>query len=105
MRNSIVSHILHAYGRRNDFITIVSKLYKDIYDARNTFLHGNRLSISCIYPFKNPKQKSLNVYAPLIYKVALLSNLNIFKDHIVMKNILNHMNYQKVTLYLCTRQI
>ena len=65
---------------RDERISIVSRLYKDIYFARNDFLHGNKLKKGNIYPFRNNKINPLNYFAALIYKVALISKLDIFKD-------------------------
>ena len=56
-------------------INLVQKLYSQLYDLRNDFLHGNKITKSKILPFRKKGNKSFIYYAPLIYKVALLSYL------------------------------
>jgi len=56
-------------------VNLVQKLYKELYDTRNDFLHGNPIRDSRLYPFKNRKVRPITQFAPLIYKVALLSYL------------------------------
>lgn len=61
-------------------VNISQKLYKELYDARNDFLHGNPVRINRLYPFKNKKLTALTKLAPLIYKVVLLVFLNNLKN-------------------------
>ena len=60
-------------------VNIVQKLYKELYDTRNDFLHGNPVKPSRLYPFKNRKVHPITRFAPLVYKVGLLSFLDNFK--------------------------
>jgi len=60
-------------------VNLVQKLYKELYDTRNDFLHGNPVKPSRIYPFKNRKVHPITRFAPMIYKVVLLSFLEPFK--------------------------
>lgn len=63
-----------SYKSKFDFkINIVQKLYLQLYDLRNDFIHGNKISKSKIFPFRKRENKSIIYYAPLIYKIALLS--------------------------------
>lgn len=50
---------------------LVQKLYREIYDTRNAFFHGNPVTESCLYPFRNKARPSLFQLAPTIYWVAL----------------------------------
>jgi hypothetical protein len=59
---------------------LVQKLYKEMYDARNDFLHGNPVKPSRLYPFKNSKGYPITRFAPLIYKVGLLCFLEQLKS-------------------------
>lgn len=68
------------YKRHDHQVNLVQRLYKDLYDTRNDFLHGNPVKLSRLYPFKNKKAHLITRYAPIIYKVALLSFLNQFED-------------------------
>ncbi len=52
-------------------VNLIGKLYHQINNARNDFLHGNNVSIKKLKPFGKNDLKPLNYYAPLIYKVAL----------------------------------
>jgi hypothetical protein len=67
------------YRRQKLSVNIVQKLYKELYDTRNDFLHGNPVKSSRLYPFKNIKVHPITRFAPLIYKVGLLSFLENFK--------------------------
>lgn len=68
------------YRGHDRHINLVQKLYKELYDTRNDFLHGNPVRPSRLYPFKNKKANPITRFAPLIYKVALLSVLNQVKS-------------------------
>ena len=68
------------YRGRDQRINLVQKLYKELYDTRNDFLHGNPVRLNRLHPFKNKKIQPITRFAPLIYKVALLSFLDQFRD-------------------------
>ena len=65
---------------QNHRINLVQKLYKELYETRNDFLHGNPVRKSRLYPFKNTSLQPITSFAPLIYKVAMLAFLEQFKD-------------------------
>ena len=52
-------------------VTLCEKLYKQLYDTRNSFAHGNPVNIRSIRPFRTPKLPSLHSIAPLLYRAAL----------------------------------
>ena len=52
-------------------LNLVQRLYKRLYDARNAFLHGNKLSIKIFIPSGLQKGIRLLDVAPLIYLTAL----------------------------------
>jgi hypothetical protein len=68
------------YGKRDHQVNLVQKLYKELYDTRNDFLHGNPVKPDRLYPFRNKNTHLITRYAPIIYKVALQSFLNQFED-------------------------
>jgi len=68
------------YKGKNHRINLVQKLYKELYDTRNDFLHGNPVQKSRLYPFKNTSSQPITRFAPLIYKVTMLAFLEQFKD-------------------------
>jgi hypothetical protein len=59
--------------------TLPQKLYHMLYLARNDFLHGNPVNVHNCFIKGSDKYYQLTVAAPLIYKVALQSFLNIPK--------------------------
>jgi hypothetical protein len=61
-------------------VNIVQMLYKQLYETRNDFLHGNPVTLSRLHPFRNKKIHPITRFAPLIYKVALLAFLGQFKE-------------------------
>ena len=52
-------------------VNLTLKLYRELYDARNDFLHGNAVARSRLFCFCNEHRRSLIEIAPVIYKVAL----------------------------------
>ena len=59
-------------------VTLPQKLYHQIYKARNDFLHGNPVTVKHLYPWNKTKRNPLNHFAPLLYKLALISFLHIY---------------------------
>ena len=68
------------YKGNESRVNLVQKLYKELHDTRNAFLHGNPVRSTRLRPFKNKNKLSITSFAPLIYKVALLCFLDQFKD-------------------------
>ncbi len=50
---------------------LVQKLYKELYDARCDFLHGNPVTEKRLFPFRNKDRPLLLHIAPIIYWTAL----------------------------------
>jgi hypothetical protein len=61
--------------RKPTDVNLVQKLYEQLYEARNNFLHGNPVTHGCLFCFRNEQRPSLIEIAPLIYKVALNCHL------------------------------
>lgn len=57
--------------------TLTQKLYYMLYSARNNFLHGNPVKICNVFIKDDLKYHALTSAAPIIYKLALQSFLNI----------------------------
>ena len=70
-------HDVH-YDNECHKANLVVKLYRDLYKARNCFLHGNAVLLEHLFPFKNNKRPPLTHLAPLIYRAALLGFLDRF---------------------------
>ena len=47
------------------------RLYKQAYDARNDFLHGNPVRLTSLYPFRNRRRPPLTMFMPLLFRLAL----------------------------------
>jgi hypothetical protein len=60
-------------------VTLMEKLYCEIHDARNAFLHGNPVADRTVHPSGKRTRLSLLSYAPVLYKCALYSTLNLWK--------------------------
>lgn len=54
---------------------LAQKLYMNLYEARNDFLHGNPLTDEIIYPFGNKRLSPLSTIIPTLYWMALDSYL------------------------------
>lgn len=50
---------------------LVQKLYRELYEARCDFLHGNQVKESRLFPFHNKELRLLGHLAPIIYWTAL----------------------------------
>lgn len=68
------------YGGQDRRINLAQKLYKELYDTRSDFLHGNPVRPNRLHPFKNKEIQPITRFAPLIYKVALQPFLDQFRD-------------------------
>lgn len=68
-------------------VNFAQKLYKELYDARNAFLHGNPVTPNRLKPFGRKSAQSITRYAPLLYKIALISFLEQFKTKRKLKRI------------------
>lgn len=56
-------------------VTLPSKIYKQLYDSRNIFLHGNTATLSRLKVFRKKDNALLVSVAPLIFKIALFSKI------------------------------
>jgi hypothetical protein len=69
-----VKHIQKEYR-----VNLPQRLYKELYDTRNEFLHGNPISMNRLHPFRQKDKPGITRFAPLLYKIALLSYLDKYK--------------------------
>ena len=53
-------------------VTFISRVYEELYSARNDFTHGNTVVIDKVFAFGDRKGPTLPMLAPLVYEVALL---------------------------------
>lgn len=70
-------------------INLPQKLYCDLYNARNDFLHGNKIYSKSMYPFQNRKKYPLTYFAPILYRRVILEfmrSLNIKKVNYYTEN-------------------
>lgn len=66
--------------RQKDYhVNLAQRLYKELYDTRNEFLHGNPITPNRLHPFRNKEAPVISRFGPLLYKVALLSYLEKYK--------------------------
>lgn len=67
------------YGGQEHRVNLAQRLYKELYDTRNEFLHGNPISTNRLHPFRRKGKPGITRFAPLLYKVALLCYLDKYK--------------------------
>jgi hypothetical protein len=67
------------YGGKRTNVNLAQKLYKELYDTRNAFLHGNPVTPNRLKPFRRKEAQAITRFAPLLYEVALISFLEQFK--------------------------
>lgn len=68
------------YIRRNkkkQKLSLIEKLYRKLYDSRNTFLHGNNIQKGILrtFKYKESQHNYINKFAPIVYRFALYSFL------------------------------
>lgn len=68
------------YGGQRRHVNLSQKLYKELYDTRNAFLHGDPVTPNRLKPFRIKKAQPITRFAPLLYKIALQNYLAQFKD-------------------------
>ncbi|NOZ70206.1 MAG: hypothetical protein GXP46_13420 [Deferribacteres bacterium] len=73
------SYVVKYRGTKK-YVNLAQKLYKELYDTRNAFLHGNPVTANRLRPFGKKNAQVITRFAPLLYKVALLNYLTRFKD-------------------------
>lgn len=61
-------------------VNLPQRLYKELYDTRNEFLHGNPITSNRLHPFRRKDRPGITRFAPLLYKVALLCYLEKYRD-------------------------
>lgn len=61
-------------------VNLPQRLYKELYDTRNEFLHGNPITSNRLHPFRQKDRPGINRFAPLLYKTALLCYLEKYRD-------------------------
>lgn len=52
-------------------VTFATRVYEELYSARNDFLHGNEVREGRLCLFKDTRRPPLEQLAPLVYRVAL----------------------------------
>ena len=79
------SYVANYRGKKMQ-VNLSQKLYKELYDTRNAFLHGNPVKANRLKPFGKKNAQIITRFAPLLYKVALLNYLTQFKDKRIKPN-------------------
>ena len=65
------------FRNKSHRVNLVQKLYYQIYNARNSYIHGNPVKMKDVTPWGKTNRHPLYVFAPLIFKVALISRTDI----------------------------
>ncbi len=68
-----------TYAGVKRHVNLAQKLYKELYDTRNAFMHGNPVTRNRLRPFKRKNGQTIIRFAPLIYKIALIGFLEQFR--------------------------
>jgi hypothetical protein len=92
---SVKKRLYKVMHRQNPYrVNLPQRLYKELYDTRNDFLHGNLLSMNRLHPFRRKDKPIITIFAPLLYKVALLCYLDKRKE----KELLHDLSLSKAML-------
>lgn len=68
-----------TYKGRTERVNLVKALYWQLYNARNDFLHGNRVTLRDLFVHKNRDLIDLTKVAPLLYAVAIRCFFEIYQ--------------------------
>jgi hypothetical protein len=79
-------------------VNLPQRLYKELYDTRNDFLHGNKLRANRLHPFRRKDKPIITKFAPLLYKVALLCYLDKYNCKGKEKDLLHDWSLSKAML-------
>jgi hypothetical protein len=95
LKNRYYSITLSGKKKKKIRVTLAQKLYYQMHQCRNDFIHGNPVKNRDLFPDKNQKKYPLNLYASVFYGVALIAFLGLFKE---IKNLsdLTTSNYFEV---------
>ncbi len=85
-------------------VNLAQKIYYQIYSARNDFSHGNPIQIRNLHAFGDVKRYGIICYAPLLYKMVLISQLKIEYDKIFEQKYetLQYLKYDRLKRALLT---
>jgi hypothetical protein len=64
---------------RRRALPVAEKLYCEMYKASNDFLHGNPVTRRNLYPSGSAARLPLSCFAPILYKCALLTALELWR--------------------------
>lgn len=70
-------------------VNLCQKLYNEIYMNRNDFIHGNKISSRKLHAFGNKNLQHLWVFAPIIYRTALILYLDKYFPNLIKKLVLS----------------
>lgn len=62
-------------------VNLAQKLYNQIYNARNSYIHGNAVKMKDITSWGKTTRPPLYVFAPLVFKIALITRTDINYYH------------------------
>ncbi|MGB5925300.1 MAG: hypothetical protein WBH01_04320 [Dehalococcoidia bacterium] len=65
------------FHKKSHRVNLVQKLYCQIYNARNCYIHGNPVKTKDVTPWGKINRHPLYAFAPLIFEVALISRTDI----------------------------
>jgi hypothetical protein len=65
------------FHKKSHRVNLVQKLYCQIYNARNCYIHGNPVKTKDVTPWGKTNRHPLYTFAPLIFEVALISRTDI----------------------------
>lgn len=86
------------FQNKNGRVNLVQKLYCQIYSARNSYIHGNPVKVKDAFPWGRTDRHPLHAFAPLIFKVALISKIDISHCLDEDDKLLNQMSTERALL-------
>jgi hypothetical protein len=75
-------------NKTNHRVNLAQKLYNQIYNARNSYMHGNPIKMKDITAWGKTARRQLYMFAPLIFKIALITRtgINYYDDEDLSKD-------------------
>ncbi|MGY6215218.1 hypothetical protein ACW73L_08655 [Methylolobus aquaticus] len=74
----------------SDRVSLLQKLYCEMYRARNDFIHGNPVEANAVFPGGRKERYPLLYFAPIVYRFALYDFLGLWNDTVSTPEKMSH---------------
>ncbi|MCF8000463.1 MAG: hypothetical protein K9K76_01200 [Halanaerobiales bacterium] len=94
LNNNIYEHNRNDYNKN---LTLIQQIYLDMYNARNDFLHGEKINQKTRHLFSNTGMPRILSFAPIVYRTILIIFL---EDNYKISDVINNIMSASYTNHL-----